>query len=316
MKELRIDPITNDVVIFATDRLKRPLDTADIPNEDEETKEYDEECPFCKGNEAYGTDTLFEIEGKEGWLVKSVYNKFPIIDDMAKDVYGIHEVMIESDKHNRSFYNMSQKEFEDVFFMYRNRFRDLSKDDNVEYVSIFKNFLRKAGASLMHPHAQILSMSFIPPEITNELLVSKEYYDSNKSSLYDDLIENEINLNRRVVYNGEAFLVLIPYATKYSGEVRIIFKDKIKFDELSDNNIKELSTIFEKLFKKLYNINGYMPFNLCIHTHPTKIETKLYFNVHMHIIPRKYNFGGFELGTNMYVSSMNPEELTKKLKID
>ncbi len=48
MKELRIDPITNDVVIFATDRLKRPLDTADIPNEDEETNEYDEECPFAK----------------------------------------------------------------------------------------------------------------------------------------------------------------------------------------------------------------------------------------------------------------------------
>lgn len=115
MKELRIDPITNDVVIFATDRLKRPLDTADIPNEDEETNEYDKECPFCKGNEAYATDALFEIEGEEGWLVKSVYNKFPIIDDMARDIYGVHEVMIESSKHNRSFYNMSQKEFEDVF---------------------------------------------------------------------------------------------------------------------------------------------------------------------------------------------------------
>ncbi len=34
---------------------------------------------------------------------------------MARDVYGVHEVMIESNKHNRSFYNMSQKEFEDVF---------------------------------------------------------------------------------------------------------------------------------------------------------------------------------------------------------
>lgn len=74
----------------------------------------------------------------------------------------------------------------------------------------------------------------------------------------------------------------IPYATKYSGEVRI-FKDKIEFGELNDNNI-ELSTIFEKLFKNLYNINGYMPFNLIyVFTHPTKIETKSYFNVHMHI---------------------------------
>ncbi|MGO0807023.1 hypothetical protein ACTPEF_23415, partial [Clostridioides difficile] len=42
-------------------------------------------------NEAHATDALFEIESEEGWLVKSVYNKFPIIDDMARDVYGVHE---------------------------------------------------------------------------------------------------------------------------------------------------------------------------------------------------------------------------------
>lgn len=80
-------------------------------------------------------------------------------------------------------------------------------------------------------------MFFILFEIMNELLVLKEYYDSNKSFLYDDLIENEISLDRRVVYNGEVFLVFILYVIKYSGEVRIIFKDKIEFGELNDNNI-------------------------------------------------------------------------------
>ncbi|ERM28230.1 galactose-1-phosphate uridylyltransferase domain protein [Clostridioides difficile P33] len=48
MKELRIDPITNDVVIFATDRLKRPLDTADIPNEDEELMNMMKNAHFAK----------------------------------------------------------------------------------------------------------------------------------------------------------------------------------------------------------------------------------------------------------------------------
>lgn len=107
MKELRIDLIINDVVIFVIDRLKRFLDIVDILNEDEEINEYDEECLFCKGNEVYVIDVLFEIDSEEGWFVKFVYNKFFIIDDMVRDVYGVYEVMIESDKYNCSFYNMS-----------------------------------------------------------------------------------------------------------------------------------------------------------------------------------------------------------------
>ena len=37
-----------------------------------------------------------------------------------------------------------------------------------------------------------------------------------------------------------------------------------------------------------------------------------YFNVHIHIIPRKHSFGGFELSTGIYVSSIEPEDIAKK----
>ena len=39
-----------------------------------------------------------------------------------------------------------------------------------------------------------------------------------------------------------------------------------------------------------------------------------YFNVHIHIIPRKYSFGGFELGTGLYVSSIEPKDIANKIK--
>ena len=66
--------------------------------------------------------------------------------------------------------------------------------------------------------------------------------------------KEEINIKERLVFNGDKFIVLIPYASMYSGEVRIICKDNTKFEDLGENNIEELSRIFKNLFKKIYKI--------------------------------------------------------------
>lgn len=314
MQELRIDEMNNDVIIVAKNRAKRPMDKVKNQSEEEIKIEYDKYCPFCRGNENLITKERFKIESKKGWLVKSIDNKFPIVDDLKGDIYGLHEVMIDTYRHNGNFYNMDEKEFENLFKMYKNRYTDLICNKKTEYVSIFKNFLRKSGASLMHPHSQIISLSIIPPDIKNEINTSKEYYKLNKRCLYEDMIKNEIEYGKRIIHNNDKFLIIVPYATKYSGEVRVIFKEKIRFENISYTHIKELSKIFKNLFNKLYKLNGYNPFNLCFHTHPSKDYEKLNFNVHIHIIPRKYSFGGFELGTGIYVSSINPEELADKLK--
>lgn len=315
MKELRIDPISNDIVIFAEDRLKRPMDKCNPKENKNEKDGYKVNCPFCIGNESDCENETFRLEDDKGWTVRSIYNKYPIIDESSEEVFGTHEVMIESNRHDGSFYDMDTKEFENLFIMYRNRFLDLNNRSNVEYVSIFKNYLRQAGASLDHPHSQIITLPFIPPEIKNELQVSKEYFDMNNKCLYEDIIEDEIKLDSRVIYNGKSFVALIPSATKYTGEIRILFKDKVIFNEISDDSISELAKIFDKLFKKIEKVEGKIPFNIYIHTYPTNVDCKDYFNTHIHIIPRKYSFGGFELGTGVYVSSRNPEGIAKKLKL-
>lgn len=316
MKELRIDKITDDLIIFAADRMKRPLDKSSHQiEEQEETEVYSEWCPFCRGNEKYTTDPIYEIRRDSDWFVRSVYNKFPIIDESSTQIFGKHEVMVDTYRHNGSFYDMTEEEFEDMFIMYKNRYKSLIQEEKVEYVNIFKNFLRKAGASLMHPHSQIMSMSLVPPEVQNELNIGLKYYKENARSLYSDIIKEELEHKSRVIYNGSSFIVIVPYATKYSGEIRVIFKDGVKFENLMDADLKEISTTFNKLFKNIYEINGYMPFNLCFHTHPKNIDSMDYYNSHIHIIPRRFNFGGFELGADVHVSSIDAEELAFALMI-
>lgn len=315
MKELRIDPINKDMIVFAENRSKRPMDKCNKDMNKNSINGYKKDCPFCVGNEEQCELETFRLGNDKEWYVKSVYNRYPIIDDSSEEIYGLHEVMIDTNRHDGSFYNMTEIEFEYLFIMYKNRYTELKNKKNVEYVSIFKNYLRQAGASLEHPHSQIVTLPFIPPEIQNEIHISKEYFDMNNKCLYEGMINEEIELGERVVYNGTNFIAIVPSATKYTGEIRILFKNKISLDEISEIEIKELSSLFKNLFKKIHYVEGDMPFNIYIHTYPANLDCKKYFNTHIHIIPRKYSFGGFELGTGVYVSSRKPEDIAEKLKL-
>ena len=96
MKEIRVDEINNDIVIFAKDRARRPMDKVINENEESIIAEYNKDCPFCKGNEHYTPKSKFKIEDENGWIVRSIDNKFPIVDNSQKSIYGSHEVMIDT----------------------------------------------------------------------------------------------------------------------------------------------------------------------------------------------------------------------------
>ena len=322
MSELRTDLFTGRSVIIAADRSKRPMKL--IKNNYEiETNEYEKGCPFCIGNENQTTKETFRIEDKN-WLVRSFYNMFPILtenyDENEKeeffinlDAYGVHEVLIDTYRHNGTFFDMSVDEFELMFRMYKNRYSALINDENAEYVSLFKNFLRNAGASMAHPHSQIISLPIIPKDILEEVSNCKIYFEKNNKSLHQSVIDYEIKENKRIIHESKNFIVIAPFASIYSGEVSIINKSSEKFENISSENIKEISLIFKNLFNKINSIYGVIPFNIYLHSHP-KCDFDKCYNWHIHIVPRKYNLGGFEISTGVFVNSTSPEELTKLLK--
>ncbi len=318
MKELCMDTLNNGNVIIARERSNRPIDKIDIDNTKYDMESYSEICPFCIGNENFIEEETYRIEKDNKWLVKAVKNKYPIIDkNESNKIKGCHEVIIESNKHNKNFYNMTEEEFYNVLYMYKKRFEQLKEDKNVKYICLFKNYLRQAGASLMHPHSQILSLPMIPPELKNEYELSEEFYEKMGINMYEYLIKEEINYKERVIYNDENFLVFIPEVCKYMGDTVILFKKNIYFYEIKEDKLEDLSIIMKKLFNKMYEVYGDCPFNLYIHSHPVNedIDYKKKYNVHIHIVPRTFNFGGFELSTGIYVSSIKSENLAQKLKI-
>lgn len=315
MKEIRVDELTGDMVIYTSYRSKRPHDKLKSTNDFEDMHlEYNEWCPFCRGNETPEDNIKEKIDTPDGWIAKSVANKFPILDDSSDEIYGEHEVIIENFRHNASFFNMEEIEFYEFLKLYKSRYMDLESKDGVEYVGIFKNYKRGSGASLMHPHSQIVSMNIIPPEIEKEIFTAKKYNMEKNSNLYEDIVQNEEKLGDRVIHSGKYFLVYVPYASRYNGEVRIIEKDAKTISEWNDDIMKEAAYILKMLFRNIEKRDGDIPFNMLVHSIPKNIREDCQLRTHIHIVPRKYNFGGFELCTNLFVCGSDPKELAEEYR--
>ena len=64
---------------------------------------------------------------------------------------------------------LSAKEIEDVLWAYRDRVVDLKRDLRFRYILVFKNHGEAAGASLEHPHSQLIATPIIPIMVAEEL---------------------------------------------------------------------------------------------------------------------------------------------------
>src|SRR5206468_1927677 len=120
-------------------------------------------CPFCEGREDKTPPETFALrpEGGEkngpGWTVRVVPNLFP--------VFAVHEVVISTPRHVRSFADLNTAEIGGVATAWRERARALRGSG---YVHALLNEGREAGASLMHTHTQLAVVPEVPPAVALE----------------------------------------------------------------------------------------------------------------------------------------------------
>ena len=327
--EFRYDVTSGDWVVIASGRSKRP----ETFKKEESRENSDESCPFCS-DEAYRYLTAVFSDGKrvdveslpENWSVVSIPNKFPAFiprDDLSEskkgpykkmNAYGYHEVIITQD-HQKSIGKMSLKEVEEVFKMYRFRFRDLKDEPNVNYISIFHNHGKGAGASIAHPHSQLITTPIVDVDIENSLKVARDYNEKKDSCLYCDLQEWELSEDERIVYQNDEFLVLCPYASKTAFQTIVTPKNhEANFEEISDKSLTLLADAFQAAMNKIYKGVGDPDYNFYLHTSPCDGKNYDFYHWHWTIMPRTSAFAGFEFGAGMEISTIKPEAAAKHLK--
>jgi UDPglucose--hexose-1-phosphate uridylyltransferase len=337
MPELRHDPIQKRWVIIATERGRRP---DDFPHN--ETVPTDAFCPFCEGSESKTPPEIAAIRNgtapnQPGWEVRVVPNKYPALriegglDRKGLGAYdrmngvGAHEVIIESPNHSMSMADAPIDHIHKVLRMYRERLTDLLRDQRFKYVLIFKNHGAAAGASLAHPHTQLIATPVTPLTLMEELEAAKEHYRDKERCLFCDLINQELDSGHRVVASGDQFVVLTPFASRFPFELFIAPRHHHhSFAEASDDMLYHLAAVLKDVLLRIKKCLKDPPYNFVIHTIPNVLarhkhgsdwETiEMDYHWHIEFIPRLTQVAGFEWGTGFYINPTAPEDAAKYLR--
>lgn len=329
MSEIRFDLVTGEFVIMAAQRADRPYDFKKKIQITENAETDAKDCPFCIGNDHMTPSTIMFVKDNEldlHWSIKVIPNKYPVVsndksfyesDDFYKniDAKGVHEVIVDTPNHNETIDHFTLHHLDKLFMTLQTRFQQIEKDKAIKYVQIFKNQGIYAGASKSHSHWQIVGVPMILQKQIKLLEGIQSYKKTTGKCVYCDIIEHELNVNKRVIAFNERFIAITPYASKYPYEIWILPKQHIGSFSLLDNaHIKDLSSIFSKTIVSLNQLLPNISFNICFEDSPNTIEDRKQHHWYMQIIPRKGSWAGFELATDCYISTCLPEQAASKLK--
>ncbi len=325
MPELRQDPTTNDWVIIARERAKRP-DQFTNPRTREPVPEYDAACPFCPGNEEKTPpETAAYRKGQangKGWWVRAIPNKFGALTPEGSlerrqenhffrkmDGVGRHEVIIESPHHNMPLHMSDEKQVEEVLLMVRERYIAMAGESNHRYIIPFKNFGVGAGTSLMHPHMQMVATPIVPADLRRKYDVAESYYDSTGKCLFCVMRDEEIALGTRLIRKTEHFVAIQPFASRVPFETWIMPLDhQPAFSQITLDGAKELSHLLRDMLGRISKVLEDPDYNLMIQSAPVKDEEEDYYLWHVRILPKITRTAGFELGSGIYINTAVPED--------
>ncbi len=332
MSELRKDPVTREWVILAKERAKRPDDF--IGNKPKEKKTaHDPKCPFCEGNEAKTPPEVLAYrpldskKNTKGWQLRVINNKFAALsldgDLSRKDVQlfdsmhgiGAHEVVVESTDHSKNIALYDIKTVENVLWSYCDRYLALKKDPRLKYISVFRNHGKIAGASLAHPHSQIVATPMIPQKVWHKVTGVAQYREYREQCVYCHIIESELKEKSRIISKNGSFVALSPFASRSPFETWILpLKHNACFAYMNRFEVSDLAEILKDTMLKLYNCLDDPPYNYTMVTAPCDTDNLDTFHWHLEIVPRLTTPAGFELGTSVYINVTPPEAAAKFLR--
>lgn len=330
--ELRFDLVSKDWVVIATGRARRP----ETFKKEERTRKgvSPKECPFCQ-IQTQEPPTMIISKGKEvplqngipkDWTTIVIPNKFPAfirdtdLNERAEgphqlmDALGFHEVVVTRD-HEKSMAQFSVEQIKEVIDAYQERYLELMNESRINYVSIFHNHGAEAGASITHPHSQIIAIPITDPDINRSLAGARQFFESQKKCVHCAMTEWDLEDKRRIVFENKEFLVICPFASKAAFELTITPREHLAyFERINAEQKKYLAEAFQIALTKLYKGLNDPPLNFFLHTAPCDGKNYDFYHWHWGILPKTSIWAGFELGVGIEISTIEPEKAAEYLR--
>lgn len=342
MSQLRLDPLTGRWTAIATGRAVRP--SAFLARMQQVEGEPSRPCPFCPGHESDDLETLDDLslpevgrgatshhkasaagtsKGHTDWAVRVVNNRYPAFDGHDPMVVthlgpvftqatasGMHEVLLLTPDHDASWADLSPAHSALVMHAVRDRMLAHSKVPGLRHSQALVNYGREAGASIVHPHGQLLSIPFVPGEMANELAGFNRFQGN---CLLCAVIDAEESVKYRVVSMDDEVAVICPFWSGTPYEMLVI--PRAHEPHLYQANTSDLGAVGRAIGGALASLRervGDIPYNVYFHSAPFRVGSDYHW--HAHILPKATTRGGFELGSGVLINVVDPEDAATELR--
>jgi UDPglucose--hexose-1-phosphate uridylyltransferase len=323
MPELRKDPVLDRWVIIAPERAERPNPMLrPLPEPESGT------CPFCPGNERMTPpEVLIHRATGPGWALRVVPNRYPalrteiqmtragngLFDSMAG--VGAHEVVIETNEHQRTLADLPLDQVESVLRAWQERIVDLSRDVRLKSIIAFKNHGLPAGATLFHAHSQLVALPILPPGLGDELRSARKHFEEKERCIYCDILAQELREKERVVHQTEGAVAISPYAARTPFELLILPRaHRSSFESASGQELKAAADALRTMLRKIDVALDKPAYNLFLHTMPLREPGNDWYHWHLELKPMLTQQAGFEWASGCSINPTPPEEAARFLR--
>ncbi|CAN5723452.1 hypothetical protein BH18ACI5_BH18ACI5_29520 [soil metagenome] len=163
------------------------------------------------------------------WDVAVFENLFPTLTVAAHDSpdlsvptepgKGVCEVVVFTQDASASLGRLPLSHLELLIEVWADRYSELGSLPQVKYVFPFENRGVEVGVTLHHPHGQIYAYPFVPPVPARELEQQAAYYERHRRGLVEDFVQQEVQDEVRMLYDGIEAAAFMPVCARYSYEV-------------------------------------------------------------------------------------------------
>jgi UDPglucose--hexose-1-phosphate uridylyltransferase len=202
-----------------------------------------------------------------------------------------------------------------VLWAARERMLDLKRDFRLKSILVFKNHGAAAGATLEHPHSQLIALPIVPDFVRDEIEGARRHFAVKERCVFCDIVRQELRDERRVVQENTDAVAIAPYAPRFAFETWILpRRHGARFEEAPRQDYEGVARLLKAVLQRLNRALETPPFNLVLHTSPFAEETAEVYHWHIEIMPKLTRVAGFEWGTGFYINPTPPEEAAQVLR--
>ena len=286
------NPLTGVPVVIAPGRASRPGASGQTTRSGDARV-----CPLCEGNEAMTPPETLALGRPDdappdspGWQVRVVPNKFPAFDGQ--------EVIIHGPRHTTRFADVPAEVLELVGTAWRLR-ADAAAEAGAAWVLLCVNEGPGAGASLDHSHSQLVPFAEVPPVLAQELeaLTGDCRLCAALAGEHENIVSDEHGLVTFCPTWGR-----MPYETWIVPQAH----------EARTNSPEVMTASLRAAVEKLQTVLGpELAWNAVVHESPRAVTG---FHWHIEILPRLTVPASVELGTGVWVNTVDPAVAAAELR--